>query len=142
MPAVNALPCPHPHIPGERGTGRQRALARRALPGAAGFVGSVWASGIGQTEGALIPLRLPAHIQVVDERLVGLREGGAVLAVHVQPPLGFPEVRELPPVPQQLPQGAAPGQGHPGEKGPGQSRGCCRCPAVPVPTLRVPAPPA
>lgn len=55
------------------------------------------------------------YIQVVDEGLVGLCKGVAVLAVldHVKL-VGFPEVGELPAVLQHLPQGTVPRQGHPG----------------------------
>lgn len=87
-----------------------------------------------------------AYVQVVDEGLAGLGEGGAVLAVlhHVEP-VGFPEVGELPAVPQRLPQRAVPRQGHPAEQ---RSWSLCRghhegpsatrmqvCPAFPVAML-------
>lgn len=64
------------------------------------------------------------YVQVVDEGLVGLPEERAVLAVlhHVEP-VGLPELRELPTVPQRLPQGAVPCQGHPAERGSASLRG-------------------
>lgn len=75
------------------------------------------------------------HIQVVDEGLVGFPEERAVLCVlhHVQP-VGLPELGELPTVPQRLPQGAVPRQGHPAEHGSASLHGHrARDAAVPAP---------
>jgi len=134
--------------------GRQPALARRgtgcgrALLAGGDVTGSVWALGTAHgisgclrgSAGTRHPPAL-AYIEVGDERLAGLGEGGAGLAVldHVEP-VGFPEVGELPVVPQGLPQGAVPLQGHPAG-GTVPVTGCHRRHAAPMSAPRVPVPP-
>lgn len=63
------------------------------------------------------------HIQVVDEGLVGALVLGAGLGEvdHVQV-VGFPELRQLAPGPQLLPEGLVPLEGHPEDEAPCEER--------------------